>query len=327
MSDEMKTAYLFAGSDSAKLSATLARLRSRAEREGGPGALEIFAPAAGGAPDADELAGSIPAMSLTAEHRYLLADGVERWKAPQVATVAAGLADAPPGVTVVLVARGTAPKGLAEAVKGAGGDVISFEAPSKRDLPSWIVAGARERGFTLNVQAARALASRIGDSTERLGGELDRLALWAGQGGTVELEDIEMMTSDTSERAGWALADAIVSRDLENAVGTADVLMDQGEAVTPLVYGMASRLRSAYQAAVAIEGGAPAAQVEAALPMAPYPSKMLVRSVQGVDSAELSSAIGAVADLEWWTRGGSDYTDEVALTLSVRRAARDTPDE
>ena len=55
--------------------------------------------------------------------------------------------------------------------------------------------------------------------------------------------------------------------------------------------------------------------------MAPYPAKMLVRSVRGVDPAELSEAIGAVADLEWWTRGGSDYRDEVALTLAVRRAA------
>ena len=133
------------------------------------------------------------------------------------------------------------------------------------------------------------LRARIGDSTERLGGELDRLALWAGQGGSVDLEDVERMTTDTSERAGWALADAIVSRDLEAAVGTADVLMDQGGAVTPLVYGMASRLRSAYQAAAAIEAGTPASKVEAELPMAPYPSKMLVRSVQGVDSAELSA--------------------------------------
>ena len=327
MSDEMKTAYLFAGSDSAKLSATLARLRSRAEREGGPGSLETFSGSGGSPPDADELAGSIPAMSLTADHRFLLADGVDRWKAAHVETIAAGLAAAPEGVTVVLVARGAAPKGLADAVKAAGGDVISFDAPSKRDLPSWIVSGARERGFTLNVAAARALASRVGDSTERLGAELDRLALWAGEGGTVALEDVESMTSDTSERAGWALADAIVSRDLENAVGAADALIDQGEAVTPLVYGMASRLRAAYQAAVAIEAGTPASQVEAALPMAPYPSKMLVRSVQGVDSAELSDAIGAVADLEWWTRGGSDYTDEVAMTLSVRRAAGDVPDE
>ena len=323
MADEMKPAYLFAGGDSAKLSATLARLRARAEREGGPGALETFSSSGGTPPDADALIGSMPAMSLTAERRYLLADGVERWKAAQVKAVAGALAEASPEVTVVLVARGTVPKGLGEAVEAVGGDVTVFESPSKRDLPGWIVAGARERGFGLDPQAARALAARIGDSTERLGGELDRLALWAGPGGSVDLEDVERMTTDTSERAGWARADAIVSRDLEAAVGTADVLMDQGGAVTPLVYGMASRLRSAYQAAAAIEAGTPASKVEAELPMAPYPSKMLVRSVQGVDSAELSAAIGAIADLEWCTRGGSDYSDEVALTLAVRRAARE----
>jgi DNA polymerase-3 subunit delta len=317
----MKTAYLFAGGDSAKLSATLARLRARAEREGGPGALEIFAGGGGGAPDADALIGSIPAMSLTADRRYLLADGVERWKKAQVEAVAAALAEAPAEVSVVLVARGSAPKGLPEAVKAAGGEVHLFAAPSSRELPSWLVSGARDRGFTLAPHAARTLASRVGGSTERLAGELDRLALWVGDGGSVDVTDVERMTIDSSERAGWALGDAIVSRDREAAVATADALLDQGEAVTPMVYGMASRLRSAYQAAVAIEAGTPAGQVEAALPMAPYPSKLLVRSVQGVDPAELSVAIGAVADLEWWTRGGSDYSDEVALTLSVRRAA------
>lgn len=316
----MKRAYLFAGSDSAKLSATLGRLRDRAEREGGPGALETFAGEGAGAPDAEALAGSIPALSLTAEHRYLLADGVERWKQAQVATISAALAAAPPDVTVVLISRGAPPKGLTEAVADAGGETIEFEAPKPRDLPGWVVAGARERGFEIDVRAARDLVSRIGGGTERLGSELDRLALWAGAGGRVAAEDVEAMTSDTSERAGWALADAIVSRDREGAVAVADELLEQGEAVTPLVYGMATRLRNAYQAAVAVEEGAPPAQVEAALPMPPYPSKMLVRSVQGVDSAELSGAIGAIADLEWWTRGGSDYGDEVALTVAVVRA-------
>jgi len=316
----MKRAYLFSGSDSAKLSATLARLRDRAEREGGPGALEDFTGEGTGSPDAEALAGSIPALSLTAEHRYLLADGVEGWKRDQVELISAALADAPSGVTVVLISRGAPPKGLADAVERADGETIDFAAPKPRDLPGWVVAGARERGFEIDVRAARSLVARIRGGTERLGVELDRLALWAGAGGRVDGEDVERMTSDTSERAGWALADAIVSRDRDGAVAVADELLEQGEAVTPLVYGMATRLRSAFQAASAVEQGTPAAQVEAELPMAPYPSKMLVRSVQGVDSAELSGAIGVVADLEWWTRGGSDYADDVALTVAVVRA-------
>ena len=91
-----------------------------------------------------------------------------------------------------------------------------------------------------------------------------------------------------------------------------------------LVGGMAKRLRDAYAAAAALEEGVPAAQVEKTLGIHPYAAKMLVRSVQGVDSAELSGAIAAIADLEWWTRGGSDYDDRVALTVAVRRAAGET---
>ena len=317
----MKPAYLFTGSDDSKLSAALARLRARAEREGGPGALEDYTGAAGAAPDADGLIGALPAISLTAERRYLLADGVERWRSAQVTAVAEALEPPPIDVTVVLVARGAAPKGLAQAVEAAGGEVLAYEAPRRRDLPSWLVANARERGFALAPQAARALVDRLGEGTERLATELDRLAVWAGDGGAVEVDDVEALTADTSERAGWTLGDAIVSRDPEAAVASADALLEQGEAVTPLVYGMASRLRSAHQAASALAAGQPAARVEAELPMAPYPSKMLVRSVRGVDPGELSDAIGAIADLEWWSRGGSNYSDEVALTLAVRRAA------
>ncbi len=321
MADALKPIYLFSGSDESKLTAALSRLRARAEREGGPGALEDFSGAPGAPPDIDGLTASIPAISLTAEHRYLLADGVDRWKAPQVKALAEALAGPLEDVTIVLVARGAPPKGLAEAVKQAGGDAISFEAPRKRDLPGWLVAGARERGFQLTPQGARLLAARVGDSTARLATELDRLATWAGPGGQVDAEDVESVTADDSERAGWTLGDAIVARDVPAAVASADDLLAQGDAVTPLVYGMASRLRNAHQAASALAAGVPAAKVEAELPMAPYPSKMLVRSVRGTDPAELSEAIGSIADLEWWTRGGSNYGDAVALTLAVRQAA------
>jgi DNA polymerase-3 subunit delta len=321
MADAMKPAYLLSGNDDAKLSTALERLRARAEREGGAGALESFETGPASPPDADALIASIPAMSLMAERRYLLADGIQRWKTADIASVAEALAGAPPEVTVVLVAHGAAPKPLVEAVEKAGGEAIAFAAPTKRELPSWLASAARERGFALAPQAARALLARLGESTVRLGTELDRIAVWAGEREQVGVEQVEELTADTSERAGWTLGDAIVARDPEAAVTAADALLAQGEAVTPMIYGMASRLRNAHRAAAALEAGRPVNEVEAELPMAPYPSKMLVRSVRGVSSADLSDAIGAIADLEWWTRGGSDYSDEVALTLAVRRAA------
>ena len=55
--------YLIAGTDAAKIDAALARLRARAEAEGGPGSLEDYSPASGSSagPDADALLAAIPA--------------------------------------------------------------------------------------------------------------------------------------------------------------------------------------------------------------------------------------------------------------------------
>ena len=321
-------AYLIAGTDEAKLGETLARLRARAEAEGGPGSLEAFSPPPGSSagPDADALLAAIPTLSLTAARRYLLADGVERWSAKQAEPVATALASLPPEVTLVLVAREQppklrAPKKLAEAVSAAGGEVHEFTAPKAGRMAGWLTAEARRRGFELEPDGARLLAERLGDSTVRLATELDRLAVWAEPGGTVGREDLEAMIADTSEEVAWALSDAIVDRDPAGALAAAERLAAQGESVTPLVYQAAKRLREANAALEQLERGSAPSQVEAALPMHPYAAKMLVRRLDGRSRRELRGATCAIADLEWWTRGGSEYSERVALTLAVRRAA------
>ena len=86
----MKSAYLIAGGDEAKIAAARRRLRARAE-QGGAAALQVVEPPQGrGAPPAEELIGAIPAMSLTTERRYLLADHVERWPESDQRAVADG---------------------------------------------------------------------------------------------------------------------------------------------------------------------------------------------------------------------------------------------
>jgi DNA polymerase-3 subunit delta len=98
----MGALYLISGTDGAKIDATRARLRSRAESEGGAAALEVFEPAEGrGAPDHEALLAALPAMSLTESRRYLLADGVERWRERQLEAVAAAIAELPDDLTLV----------------------------------------------------------------------------------------------------------------------------------------------------------------------------------------------------------------------------------
>jgi DNA polymerase-3 subunit delta len=183
------------------------------------------------------------------------------------------------------------------------------------------MAEAKRRGFALEPDAARLLAERMGEGTVRLATELDRLATWAGEEHRVEREDLEAMLADTSEQASWALADAVLDRDPAGTLAVAERLVGQGEALTPLVYQTAKRLREAHRAVGQLEAGRSAKEVEASLPMHPYAAKLLVRRVSGASLNDLRRASCAIADLEWWSRGGADYPEEVALTLALRRAA------
>jgi DNA polymerase III subunit delta len=281
---EMSSLYLIAGTDGAKIDATRARLRTRAESEGGAGALEVFEPTEGkGAPDHEALLGAIPAMSLTESRRYLLADGVERWRDRQLDAVIAALAGLPPDLTVVLIARADAAPKLVKAVRAASGEVHEFASPNPRAMPRALVAEAEELGFKLEPDAARLLVERMGTSPTRLRNELERLALWAGEGGGVGAEDIEAMIADTSEAIVWSLADALQRREPAAALAIAERLVDQGENVTGMVYALASRLRRSGR-------------------------------------EDLREATEALADLEVWCRGGTDYGDELAFTLAIRQA-------
>jgi DNA polymerase III delta subunit len=317
----MKPAYLFSGDDEAKIAATRARLRERAEREGGTGALETFAGDGRAGPDPDALIASLPAMSLTAERRYLLADGIQGWGKAQTGRVAEALAAIPEETTVVLIAHGKAPAALVKAVQAAGGEAIVHEAPNKRQMPRQLVAEASKRGFTLEADAAGLLVDRLGANPLRLGNELDRLALWAGEGGSVSASDLTAMVADTTEAAVWSLADAVVEGDSAGSLAIAERLIGQGESVTGLSYMLSSRLRAAARAAAELEAGKTPKQVADAMPMHPYAAKMLVKRLGGRSPRELRDAVGAIADLEMWCRGGSDYSEDVALTLALRKAA------
>ena len=158
-------------------------------------------------------------MSLMGTRRYLLADGIEKWRDKQQSAVAEAIAGAlPPDLTLVLIARAKAPAKLLKAVKAAKGEVHNFEAPKARDMPRTLVADAQRIGFKLDPAAARLLVERMGAEPLRLHNELERLALWAGDCGQVTAADLEEMIADTSEAAVWTLSDAVVDGDARTAL-------------------------------------------------------------------------------------------------------------
>ncbi|MFN8162992.1 MAG: hypothetical protein U0R26_04020 [Solirubrobacterales bacterium] len=211
---------------------------------------------------------------------------------------------------------------MVKAVKAAQGEIHEFEAPKAREMPPALVVEAQRRGFRLELAAARVLVDRMGANPVRLANELDRLALWAGDGGEVSSADLDEMIADTSEAAVWSLSDALLEGDAASALRIGEQLIEQGENVTGLIYGLASRLRSACAAAGMLEEGIAPKQVESSLKMHPYAAKQLVARLRDTDLAALRMATEALAELELWCRGGAGYGDPLAFTLALRSMAR-----
>ncbi len=320
-----KPAYLIHGDDHGRIGERRRRLRALAEAESGAGGIEVFE---GDSATPETVAGALNAMTFAIGRRFIVVDGAERWTDKQLEPLAAALRAMPPDTTVAFFAREDsrtkAPKGLHEAVSGAGGDVSVEENVKPWELPKWLIARARELGLQLEPDTARALIAHVGDRQQRLLRELEKLAMGAGQGARLDTAMVDELTAPSAEHKAWSLADAILSGDGPAATRLYLTLRSQGERLSGLLYWMSQRVRLAHDVATAIEAGEPAAQVKRKLRMPSRAADRLIADARRSGAENLRSTIEQLAELELTSRGGGAGgagEDTVAL-LAIQRIAQ-----
>lgn len=301
-----KPAYLIHGDDHGRIAERRAKLRAVAEAESGTNGVEVFENEMC-TPEA--VANALSAMTFAMGRRFVIADGVERWKDSELEPVVAAFAAIDPeAMTVVLFAREEsrykASPLLHKAVKAMGGVVDEESAIKPRDLPKWVVEQAAKLELRLDSGAARALIARVGDRQQRLLRELEKLSLEVGPGASLSAEEIEEASASSSERKAWTLADALVAGDRAGALRALLELRDQGERITGLSFQIVRRLRDANDIATALAAGKSPAQIKGGLRMPPFAADRLISDVRGRDPESFRRALELMADLELETRGG-----------------------
>jgi DNA polymerase-3 subunit delta len=323
-----KPAYLIHGDDHGRIGERRARLRAMAEAESGQSGVELFE---GDASTAEAVAGALTAMTFALGRRFVIADGVERWKEADVARVAAAMdgmdADA---LTVAFFAREDgrvkAPAALHKTVEKAGGQIAVENVLKPGALPRWIAAQASELGITIDNQAAKALVAQVGERQQRLLRELEKLALEHGEGATIGVEEVHDCCASSAERKIWTLADALVAGDEKTAMRALLELRQQGERLPSLLYQMVRRVRDALTIAEALAAGKPAAQVRKTLRMPSFAADRLIADVSKRDAEAYRRALELLADLEVESRGGlgggAIVSEDTAAVRTVLAAAR-----
>jgi DNA polymerase-3 subunit delta len=301
-----KPAYLIHGDDHGRIAERRARLRALAETESGTNGVEVFE---GDACTTEGVAAALTAMTFAMGRRFVIADGVERWKEAEVEEVAAALRSSDPeALTVAFFAREEgrlkAPAKLHDAVSAVGGLIAAEGAIKSKELPRWVQERAAELRLQLDVHAARALVARVGDRQQRLLRELEKLALEMGEGATVSAEQVEDATASSAEKKSWALGDALVAGDRAGALRTLVELRGQGERVGGLLYRVVTRLRDANEIATGLAAGDSPAAIKGRMRMSPWAADRLIADVRRREPDTFRRALELMADLEHESRGG-----------------------
>lgn len=319
-----KPAYLIHGDDHGRIGERRARLRAVAEAESGTGGVEVFE---GDASTPETVALALNAMTFAMGRRFLVVDGVERWKDGDVeSTLMPVLAAMPPDTTVAFFAREDgrvkAPAKLAAAVKKAGGDVVAETTLKPRELPRWAVSEGVKLGITLEGAAAQALVGHVGDRQQRLLRELEKLALEHGEGAHIGVEEVDAVAAQSAERQVWGLVDALVAQDGVAATRVFLELRAQGETLPRLVPLMARRLRDVLAIATRLEAGESPGQVKESLRMSAWAADRRIKEARATDADALRRALEALAELEVASRGMSELSDDTEALRAIATIAR-----
>ena len=319
-----RAAYLIHGDDHGRIAERRAKLRSMAEDAAGSAGVEVY--------EADEctpdnIAAALSTMTFALGRRFVIADGVERWKDSDVEPVAQALHSADPEtLTVAFFAREEGrykvPAKLVQAVEKAGGQIAAELNVKSWDLPKWLIEQARGLDLTLDKDGAKVLVAQVGDRQQRLLRELEKLALEHGPNAQIGADEVHEACATSAERKVWTLADALVAGDRRTSIELLIELRQQGERVTGLTYNMVRRLRDAVAVAEQLQAGQNAAQVKKTLRMPPRAADKFVKDVAARDVNSLRRALAAMADLEVESRGGaggvlSEDTTAVRAVLSA----------
>ena len=320
-----RAAYLIHGDDHGRIGERRSRLRAMAEQAAGSAGVEVYEAEAC---TPQNIEAALSTMTFALGRRFVIADGVERWKESDVEPVATALAAADPEtLTVAFFAREEgrykAPAKLVEAVEKAGGLIAAELNVKSWDLPKWLIEQAKANDLILDKDGAKALVAQVGERQQRLLRELEKLALEHGPNASIGADEVEQSCATSAERKVWDLADALVAGDRRTAMQLLVELRAQGERVPGLVYRIAGKLREGVAVAEALAAGESKSQAKRLVRASPRVADRIVAAVQNRDVESLRNALAAMADLEVESRGGAGgvLSEDTAAVRAVLSAA------
>ncbi|MBI4412214.1 MAG: DNA polymerase III subunit delta [Deltaproteobacteria bacterium] len=117
-----------------------------------------------------------------------------------------------------------------------GGAMVELKSPYPNQLPSWILGEARLMGLKISSEAAYALGEALGPNPMALAAALEKLEIYISPRAEIGLSDVEAVGGVLLSKTVFDFTEKVGAKNLKEAMGILDGLVEQGEPLVRLVF-------------------------------------------------------------------------------------------
>lgn len=210
---------------------------------------------------------------------------------------------------------------LYKAALAAGGQVAERKKLSGRGLVDFVLAEAAARQKRIEPAAAAHLIDLVGADTGTLAGEIDKLALYAAERGTIGDADVSALVGQSREEKIFAALDAAAAGRLADALGTwHQVLATDPGAAFKVLGGVAFKVRQWLAAQRMLAEGASVAEIAPKVMMW-HRERELETLLRRLPAAFLRRMLAAIADLDSQAKSGARSIETGVELMLLRLGA------
>jgi DNA polymerase-3 subunit delta len=209
--------------------------------------------------------------------------------------------------TIVFLAQGDKLDERKKLVKAAKKQavVLAFAPLSGEELIQWIVKLAKQREVTFEAGAADTLVSYAGTALQGLSAEVDKLCLFAGNGGTIRRADIESLVARSTEQNVFALVEELANLRLEKALSLFYELLKQREEPIKIAALIARQFRIMIQVKELGQQSYSQQQIASQLGLHPYAIKIAGEQARKFEADRLRKILSHLSELDYQMKTGA----------------------
>ncbi len=175
---------------------------------------------------------------------------------------------------------------LYKALTQAKGAVVC-EAPKENVLATWVRDRAKERGYTMTINAARALINRVGERPGILAQELDKTLTYSGTKHTVSEKDVQEVVGETRLENIFSLTDALKNKNPHKALQILKNQLDNGEEPIKIMGAIAWQFRVIWEVKHYQQRNIPSGHIAKAMGANPFIVKKALQHTKKFSTQQL----------------------------------------